>query len=251
MMDPATLALIANLFTTPAPTVPPNASAFAIDTTTLPNYSTALPPPPKPDRFEPCQGTIHPVQGVPNGWLSVVTCPDSAVETDRNAVASSAYAQNTPEQNKVLYELQKECAKDADDFMDKVKAGKIKARLATSSLDKQDFFKLGHHYNDRLNRCFVEVVDRVYLLGRGLDHQIMSIWDVNNYDRGAVAEFNVSAALGGQGGQFKVGSCFAINPDDPDKFNDCAKINETISQYDFDFSPKWKALIKPYMQDSE
>jgi hypothetical protein len=74
-----------NIFTAPTPTVPPNASAFAIHTTTLPNYAPAPPPPPIPDRLEQCQGTIHPVQGVPNGWLSVVTCPDSADERDRNA----------------------------------------------------------------------------------------------------------------------------------------------------------------------
>jgi hypothetical protein len=55
-MDPATLAVCCSIFAGLYKGPPP-------------------PPEPAPDRFVECVSTIHPVEGVPHGYLSMVTCP--------------------------------------------------------------------------------------------------------------------------------------------------------------------------------
>jgi hypothetical protein len=72
--------------------------------------------------------------------------------------ATPTFADNTPrtpEQNKALYGLQKECVKDADDFMDKIKAGKIGGAPLEEVGEQQIVRKWGHHYSAKLNRCLV------------------------------------------------------------------------------------------------
>jgi hypothetical protein len=96
MMDAATVTLVANVFIMPAPASLANTNTFGLDTTTLVNPTLYTPPPKIPDRFEQCQSTVHPVEGVPNGWLSVVTCPDeakSAADQGRERTAEKRFAE--------------------------------------------------------------------------------------------------------------------------------------------------------------
>jgi hypothetical protein len=70
------------------------------------------------------------------------------------------------------------------------------------------------------------------------------------------ADFHVYGQEHGQERDLLVIKCWVINPDhldDPDlwKFDECADPNEIISESEFASWPKWKTLIKPYMQDSD
>jgi hypothetical protein len=145
----------------------------------------------------------------------------------------------TPEQNKALYELQEKCAKDAADFLDKVKAGKVVgARLVEQpdELQHESIVELQNHYSAKLNKCFVEMQNIA-----NDDREYVTVWDVN--ERRQVATFLVYPK------SHVAVWCGAENPDHPDEDLDCGHYTEIVGNPAM--WPKWKAVIKPYMQDSD
>jgi hypothetical protein len=165
------------------------------------------------------------------------------------AIGSSA--NNDPHPS---YELQQKCTKDAEDFVIKARAAKIPgAPSGLGALQKQRVDMRQHHYSARLNRCFVKLRTKLWWKENGeerVSNDQIAIWDVNNYERGPDAEF-IGFSNPDKPGRYTVSNCWAININNADHFDHCYQMAGDILPTDFELerTPKWNALIKPFMED--
>lgn len=156
-----------------------------------------------------------------------------------------------PEQKKMQYELQEKCAKDAEDFLDRVKAGKVVGGLlgGLGIGEKQDIKQIQNHYSARFNKCFVSIDDTVTweLNGKGGDdREEVSLWNVN--DNNKIGDFVLVS--NGELDHWRTAWCWVKKPDYSGSGRDSDRCFDP-SHIDGFSENKWTALIRPYMQDSE
>jgi len=160
-------------------------------------------------------------------------------------------ANNTP------HPSQQKCTKDAEDFLIKARADKIPgAPSGLGALQKQSVDMREHHYSAKLNRCFVKLRTKLWWMENGeqrVSNDQLAIWDVNNYERGPDAEF-IGFSNPDKPGHYTVSTCWAVNinnPNDLEHFDHCYQMAGDILPTDFEFerTAKWNALIKPFMEE--
>lgn len=82
--------------------------------------------------------------------------------------------------DKAFYELRRQCGRDADDFLERAKAGKISgAILGVSVGQTQEVNVQQTHYSAALNKCFVVMSDTVTDHTIGSFDKQRTLWDIN------------------------------------------------------------------------
>jgi len=118
---------------------------------------------------------------------------------------------------------------------------------------KQRVDMLQHHYSVRLNGCFVMLHTKVTDPNNGreqINNDQLAIWDVNDYERGPVADF-IGYPRPENPKNFFVTSCYAIDINNLHdlKFDHCDHGYIPTRDLALDIPPKWNALIKPFMEE--
>lgn len=158
-------------------------------------------------------------------------------------------ADNTSAQNKLQYELQEKCGKDAANFLYRLKTedipgGPIKAEGSMFGgivdIESQS------HYSARFNKCFLLINDkRTAEHGRRDDDA--SVWDVNSGRKIAGFWKTTDKTIVGH----YVKWCWAFEPDHINNFKSGTANTASCGNLDDPFSKaaiqQWNALVRPYM----
>lgn len=141
-------------------------------------------------------------------------------------VATPTLADNIPEQNKVLYEVQERCNQRAQDFFDH--QGRLwgdQEQLERSMPGNLYSKQFENHYNARLNKCFIVINTDVLNIDprKGKPWVVSDIWDINDHKEIGI---------------------YARDTEQPPLL---CHVAGTLCTDD----PSWDKLIKPYMEDDQ